>query len=328
MSYPVTMIINRIRIPARAAIFSVGLLCAAMALVEKTEASDPIMVEPNTQGVTLSRGRARSLAATRRATNDLVFVGRFQSSRPDTTAQRILVECRIDEILAGYSPDSTVAFTRLFPLSFASDRLQKGTPVFAWITRRCTMTGADCGDLMVIRSDGALLSDHTSSNQNEAWKRDPRPLRFRDIPLDALTERGLGELIGSAAGIACVDLTDNRPLSSEGNVWRCSTATWVIPSHDPLPAYVRFPKLDACHAYGPPLRYLIPVPRGFRGGTLSVECCPRVLQVKDGVATGLGVPVSGVQDVIRRTTKGRLQLIEPEWTRQSQTRLKQTGELQ
>lgn len=321
MGYPVTMINSRIRIPTRAAMFSIGVICVAIALVERTEASDPITVASNTQGVTLSRGSARNLAATCRATNDLVFIGRFQSARPDTTTRRVLVECRIDEILAGYSADSTVIFTRLFPPSFAADRLQNGTRVFVRITRRCTMTGADCGDLMVIRADGALLSDHVSSNQMEAWKRDPRPLRLRDIPLDVLTEGGLGELIGASEGIACVDLTENPFLPSAGGVWRCSDVTWVIPCRDSMPAYVRFPRIDACYANRPPVRYLIPVPRGFRGGTLSINCCPQVLRVKDGVATGLGVPLSRVQDVIRRRANGRLQLIEPEWMRRSQVRL-------
>lgn len=294
----------------------------ALGLAVRSEASDPISVLGNTQGVTWSRGGATDLALWFRGVNDLVFLGRFESWQHDTSAwhEGDLVRCRIDSIITGYSSDSVVAFSRLTRPSFAAERLRTGTPVLARLSRRCTITGANCGDFMVIADDGSLLSDHISSEQMAEKERDPRPLRVQDIPLDVLCDGDIGAVLRASAGVACAYLTENHLLPSAGGVWRCSDATWVIPSADSLPTYVRFPRKESCYTDGPPVRYLIPVPGGFRGDTLFLDCCPRVLRVKGGVATALGVTLPEFREVVGRAEDGRLQLVEPKWIREGQRR--------
>jgi hypothetical protein len=199
--------------------------------------------------------------------------------------------------------------------SFSTDRLRPGTRVLARLSRGCTMNGANCGDFMVIANDGTLLSDYISDDQMSEKQGDPRPLRLQDLPVDLLREGDIGELLRSAAGIASAVLIDNRHLPSAGGVWRCSLVTWVVASDDSLPSYVRFPRKESCYTESEPVQYLLPVPKGFRGDTLSVDCCPRVLQVKSGEASALGVASSHLPDVVRHRADGRLELAEPSWQR-------------
>jgi hypothetical protein len=254
-----------------------------------------------------------------RGAHDLVFLGRFESWHRDSSGgpEGNIVRCSIDSIITGYSPDSVVAFSRLVRPSFAAERLRKGTPVLARVTRRCTTAGANCGDFMVIGEDGTLLSDYISSEQTADKGRDPRPLRLQDLPGEVLREGDIGTLLMASAGVARADLTENGLLPSAGGVWRCSDATWVIPGDVLLPAFVRFPRKEGCFVGGPAIRYLIPVPDGFQGDTLYVDCCPRVLRVEDGMSASLGVTLSEVKEVVRRDEDGRLRLVEPAWTRRS-----------
>jgi hypothetical protein len=306
--------------PGRVAIVLISATIVLTGLVHCATASDPISTLADTQGVTWSRSSGRELATWWRAANDLVFLGRIESWQRDTSPwhEGHLVRCHIDSIIMGYSPDSVVTFSRQIRPSFAAERLQSGTPVFARLSRRCTISGANCGDFMVIGDDGTLLSDHISDEQVADNQRDPAPVRVQDLPLDVLNEGDVRSLFEGCAGIACAVLTETRRLPTASSVWRCSETTWVIPGDDSVPGYIRFPSKVSCYVEGPPVRYLIPVPSGVRGDTLSIDCCPRVLRVTEGFSTGLGVALPRVHEVVRRSEDGRLHLVVPKWSLRSQ----------
>lgn len=152
-------------------------------------AGDTVLIEAGTPGIAWPRRSAGLYAAEARSVNDLVFIGRFESSERDSMpprADRIpgseVIRCTIDSVLMGDSRDKIAVFSRgLGPLQFEPGRLKRGQAVLVRLTRDCSIFGRDCGDVLVIGEDGVLLSDHIRSSQAAAKRRDARPLRLEDI---------------------------------------------------------------------------------------------------------------------------------------------------
>jgi len=265
--------------------------------------SDPIQYVVGTRGITWSRGSAQWLSEWLRGNEDLVFLGRFQSWSRDSLrpSEGFRVRCKIDTVLMGYSPDSTAEFMQLERPVFDPSVIRPGTPVLGRLARRCTTLGAPCGGFMLIGEEGVLLSDHISGDQLDERQEDSRPLRLVDLATDVLSRGGLAPVLRESEGLATAYLIQpsrthlvSPSRTESSNTWQCVDLDWMVRARAPAPSYVQFRSLGACYTEFQGARFLLPIPKAFRGDTLVIEYCPRVLVVRAGEVQALGVPLDAL----------------------------------
>ena len=81
---------------------------------------------------------------------------------------------------------------------------------------------------------------------------------------------------------------------------------------------IRFP-IAKWDGWSPaPAQFLLPIPSGFRGGTLKLRCRVGVLRVENGEAPAFGVPVDSLALVLKPNARGSLEIVEPEGARTRQ----------
>jgi len=205
------------------------------------------------------------------------------------------------------SADSIVTFSRLVDPSFSPQRLRIGTPVLVSISRRCDY-GRPCGDFFVMTEDGTLLSDYRSDDQMDELSRNPLRLRFSDLDTTLISGREIRGAIEGCDAIAVTGLiapggSGEGRVPAMGGVFELVQARWAVHGSVATPRYVSFPMIEGCRPDMGWL-YMLPVPRGFRSDTLSLDVCARVLAVKDGESLALGIPVDSLPRFVRRTERG------------------------
>lgn len=265
----------------------------------------------------MSRSSAAGIAGWLADWPDVVFLGTFESWAPNPVpyAGSAVVSCRIDSLVAGYWPDSIASFGQINRPYFSPERLRPGTRIIGWFTRRCGGSGQACGAFNVVAEDGVLLHDYSDSDDARALALDPRALRWQDLPQGILRADVLSSIAG-AGGLAAASFQFDAKLPTGEIVVRCVDPRWVIRSATPLPTLARFrPLTNACEWRLAPSRYLLPIPVGYRGDTLSLGCCPNHLRVEDGRAMAFDLPLDSLSSVVVRGDGGGLHVREPVWAR-------------
>ncbi len=284
--------------------------------------SDPGLIELNSDGIAMPRAKAKEVAEWMSEGNDLIFLGRVESSARDSTRlegggvsfERGRMCVRVDDILRGYSSDPAVCFTHSRQL--ATRRIQPGQNVLVWITRRPDLPRRLEGNFYVLDTDGALLSDGSTSSAMDRTRRDPRKLRYQDLPLDTVRQRDIRAILRGAVAIAAVGFAEKRWNLNKAP-WKCLDARWVFGTTTHLPTCVRFADTSTCGGYPEADTYLIPVPPGYQGDTLFINACPPFLRVMGGEVTALGVPLTDLDRVLTRSANGGIEVIAPSWWRGS-----------
>ena len=282
----------------------------------QSTASDSHLVWDDMKGEFMSRSRAAQFARWLTDWPDVVFLGRFESWVPNPIqyAGAAVVSCRIDSLVSGYWPDSIVSFSQISRPYFSPELLRPGTRLLGWLTRRCGPSPA-CGAFNVLGWDGVLLHDYSDSDDARALFSDPRPLRWQDLPLEVLRANVISSIDG-AGGMAIATFRPETKLPTAEIVVRCVDPKWVIPSATSLPALAKFHRLtNSCSWEGAPTRYLLPIPVGYKGDTLTIKCCPNRLRVKDGRVLAFDLPLDSLSSVIGREDGGGLRVREPAWVR-------------
>jgi hypothetical protein len=269
--------------------------------------SDSIVVRGGTQGEPRSRSTAGEFSRWLAGHQDLVLVGEFLGTLPETMPYEgtVLVRCRVLRCLRGVAADSVVTFSRVVDVSFARERMHAGTLILAWVARQCTYHGRPCGDFYAMAGD-TLVSDYSSGGSAEALRRDPQPLRFSDLDTVLVSGREIHDAIEGSDAIAVAGLIDPaaRRGPTAGGTFEVVNARWLVPGSAVSPGYVSFPRIEDCSPSAGGWLYLLPVPRGLRSDTLTIEVCARVLAVRDGECLAIGAPVDSLARYVHRTGHG------------------------
>jgi hypothetical protein len=143
----------------------------------------------------------------------------------------------------------------------------------------------------------------------EDFRRDPRPLRLRDLGMREARRSEFRRSMDGSGGVALVSL-ENTPGRRSPTHWiaRCRDAVWLDPSGDRLPERVRFRLGPSGRHAALPEKMLLPIPRGFRGRTLHLDCRPAVLRVVAGQVPALGIPLDSLASRIGRDGRGRIEV--------------------
>jgi hypothetical protein len=284
------------------------LMAAAALAPSAARGSDSILVRGGTQGEPRSRSTAGEFSRWLAGHQDLVLVGEFQAALPETLPYEgtVLVRCRVLRCLRGVAVDSVVTFSRVVDVSFARERMHAGARILAWVARQCTYHRRPCGDFYAMAGGDTLLSDYSSAGTAEALRRDPRPLRFSDLDTVVVSGREIHDAIEGTDAIAVAGLID--PTAGRGPTagvtFQVVNARWLVPGSAVAPGYVTFPRIEDCSPSAGGRLYLLPVPRGFRSDTLTIDVCARVLSVQDGECLAIGAPVDSLARFVRRTGRG------------------------
>ena len=265
------------------------------------------------EGAPISRGRAGEWQDLL-LDEELVFVGRLISVTTDTSPSWIrdlsIVRCAVLRTWVGEAPDTIVEYRGL-------GWCAPGSTVLGAVRRgRAGSSPAPIWDgwSLRVKEDVALLVGSQSGCDQEDWQIDHRPMRLQDLRPDRGWPRDeFHRVVGKSAGLAVADV---ESASRRGSWWtmRCRDATWIAAGPDSLPG--RFEVRVRATPYKPaPRRTLVPIPTGFHGGTVRLDCAARLLSVDAGYARALGIHLDRLAERLERDSRGRLRLTEPEWVR-------------
>ena len=119
--------------------------------------------------------------------------------------------------------------------------------------------------------------------------------------------------VAAAGGMAIATFRFDAKLPTGEIVVRCVEPRWVMSSTTPLPMFAKFHRTNTCGWELAPTRYLLPIPVGYKGDTLSLRCCPNRLRVKDERVMAFDLPLDSLSAVIARGAGGSLYVREPAW---------------
>ena len=278
----------------------VGLgLLAQPALSQTINANQPTLPSPGWYVPPPYRNMAEFLATN----SDLVVIGTVTSAvegqRGFIRIPELLklpvteVQMTVDEVLFGVAPANTLEIT----LSDRSYNLQPGDRILAWGT-------------YVVEDNWRLRGRGRRVEGDELYGRAHEPAfecGTRRVEVDSLSAvrrdlvsvRHNSTVFNGNRTIALGRLRGSSRWSPAGAVYEVDSLGWVMGQGEAVPRRLEFPPVPGCSpGIMPGDSLLIPLPPGFRGGTLRLLECPTALRVKNAFVPGLGVPLNKVYQAI------------------------------
>jgi hypothetical protein len=199
------------------------------------------------------------------------------------------VRLRIDDVLFGSAPDSSIELT-LLETGFG---LTPGDRILTW----SHYTPEDDWRLRgwCLRLDGDVLRDRLDEPAWVASGGPQRTLSLSAVRHDLSDRNHPSSLFNGIRSIALARLRGSSRWSESGATYEVDSLAWALGKGEVVPRVLTFPAAPGCHPeIFPGDSLLVPIPPGYQGDTLSLPACPSALRVKDGFVPGLGVPLSEI----------------------------------
>lgn len=227
-------------------------------------------------------------------------------SGPYQYGRSTILSLRIDQPWHGVAPDSTAEIIVVFPR--LADEADAGRRVLAWGRPSCDDNWRLWGNFCWVASDGAVSTPYGEP----IWLRGfspGAPVRLSDVRVTLASRPALRPSVSAFEGaeaVALLRVSSVQYRDSTGVVsYACDSLGWALGRGTATPRLIESFRGPAYYAEifaGDTV--VVPVPRGFAGGTLRLEVCPSAFDVQNGYATGLGVPIGSLDRALDRSVDG------------------------
>ena len=203
------------------------------------------------------------------------------------------VDLSVTQAWHGTAQDSLFHFTCMF-----GDSVPAGTRLLVWGSYDCDDAWRPWANYCVVTSDGRITG-HDPGAYGLVGHDESRPTTYADLAAELTGRPGLvpsPNLFEGAASIVLLRLMHTHGRGPDGYTYECDSIGWVLGDGRHVPREIDFPRVPDCYPgifVGDSL--MVPLPVDFKGEHLEVESCPRAFGVKNGVASGFGVPVREIR---------------------------------